>query len=155
MTRVTLRLAPCTIKQAIPFVALVHRRLPKVQGGMWAVQVVLGDETRGVAIVGNPPGAWADYSLAVLRCAVVEGTPNACSMLYGACSRSAKAQGADNLVTYTHATEHGSSLRAAGWVHGGMTRGGEHSRESRPRALAIDPLPKNRWWAPWSARVRP
>jgi len=61
--------------------------------------------------------------------------------------------GADNLVTYTHLAEHGTSLRASGWVEGGETDGGEHDRPSRQRALAIDPLPKRRWWAPWSARV--
>ena len=149
-----LRLAPCTVSAARAFVKRVHRGLPKVQGAMWAVQVCAGEETRGVALVGNPVGAWADRTLAVLRVAVVEGTPNACSMLYGACSRAARAMGADNLVTYTHADEHGASLRASGWVYGGTTAGGEHDRPNRPRLPAIDPFPKNRWWAPWSLRAR-
>ena len=74
-------------------------------------------------------------------------------MLYGACSRAARAMGATGLVTYTHLDEHGASLKASNWIYGGNTDGGEHSRPSRPRALAIDPLPKRRWWAPWSEAV--
>lgn len=65
-----------------------------------------------------------------------------------------KGMGADNLVTYTHLDEHGTSLKAAGWIEDGETRGGEWIRESGPqRNLAIDPLPKRRWWAPWSKRI--
>jgi hypothetical protein len=56
-------------------------------------------------------------------------------------------------VTYTHLDEHGASLRAAGWIDDGLTDGGEHDCPSRPRRRALDPLPKRRWFAPWSARV--
>jgi len=88
--------------------------------------------------------------LCVLRVAAMEGYPNACSMLYGACSRAAKAMGADRLVTYTHGDEHGTSLKASGWIDDGFTDGGEYTRPSRQRKLAIDPHPKRRWLAPWS-----
>ena len=46
-----------------------------------------------------------------------DGTAHACSALYGACWRTAKAMGYVRAVTYTHANESGASLRAAGWVH--------------------------------------
>jgi hypothetical protein len=152
----SLHLRPWTMKQAVPFVRRVHRRLPEVQGGLWAVAVRSGEQVIGCAIVGHPARLLMEdgETLAVLRCAVLEGYHNACSMLYGACSRAARAMGAENLVTYTHADEHGISLKAAGWVEGGMTSGGEHGREGRQRALAIDPLPKKRWWAPWSKRAQ-
>lgn len=88
--------------------------------------------------------------LAVIRVAVLEGEPNACSKLYGACAKAAKSMGARGLVTYTHADEPGTSLRAAGWVYGGMTGGGEWSREGRERQPALFPDRKLRWWAPWS-----
>lgn len=150
-----LTLRPWTVRRAGAFVAKVHRRLPRVQGGLWAVRVCRGAEVRGCAIVGHPARLWMDEGvLAVLRVAVLPATPNACSMLYGACSRAARAMGASGLVTYTHLDEHGASLRGSGWIYGGTTAGGEHGRESRQRALAIDPLPKNRWWAPWSASVQ-
>lgn len=149
-----LRLRPCTVKAALPFVRKHHRRLPKLQGALWAVSVFLADDMVGVAVVGHPARLLMPDTLAVLRCAVIEGTPNACSMLYGSCSRSAKGMGAENLVTYTHLDEHGTSLRAAGWIEDGETDGGEWIRESGPqRSLAIDPLPKRRWFAPWSLRV--
>jgi hypothetical protein len=147
-----LRLRPWTVKAAKPWVRKVHRRLKELQGAMWAVSVRNDNGIVGAALVGNPARAWMEDSatLAVLRVAVLEGNYNACSMLYGACSRAARAMGAENLVTYTHGDEHGSSLKAAGWVFAGMTDGGEYSRPSRQRRLAVDPLPKKRWLAPWS-----
>lgn len=151
-----LRLRPWTVKKALPFVRRVHRRLPRVQGALWAVSARLGASVIGCAVVGHPARELMedDATLAVLRVAVIEGHPNACSMLYGACARAARAMGADNLVTYTHLDEHGGSLKAAGWVQGGLTDGGEWDRDSRQRSLAVDPLPKRRWWAPWSERAR-
>lgn len=149
-----LTLAPWTVKQALPFVARVHRRLPRIQGAMWAIRVMRGTQTVGVALVGHPARTMSHDTLCVLRVAVEDGHTNACSMLYGACARAAKAMGAQNLVTYTHGDEHGTSLKASGWVDDGFTEGGEHSRPSRPRGPAVDPLPKRRWYAPWSARVK-
>jgi hypothetical protein len=129
--------------------------LPRVQGAMWAVGAYNDDDFLvGVALVGHPARVWQHDTLAVLRVAVIEGNRNACSMLYGACSRAARAMGADNLVTYTHSDELGTTLRAAGWVCDGATDGGEHSRPSRPRAAAVDASPKMRWFAPWSTRTR-
>ena len=150
-----LRVRPYTVKRGLPFVRRVHRRLPAVQGAMWAVSARRGDDVIGVALVGSPARAWNedDATLCVLRVAVIEGHKNACSMLYGACSRAAKGMGAENLVTYTHLDEEGVSLRAAGWIDGGLTDGGEWDREGRPRQLALDPLQKRRWWAPWSKRA--
>jgi hypothetical protein len=120
---------------------------------MWAVQVLRDGETVGVAMVGHPARKLAERgALCVLRVAVIEGIPNACSMLYGACARAAKAMGAASLVTYTHQDEPGTSLRAAGWLYGGQTDGGEWVREGRTSQQALFPDPKHRWWAPWSMR---
>jgi hypothetical protein len=122
---------------------------------MWAVRVEIGGKTVGVAAVGNPSGKHAeDGVLCVLRVAVLSGNRNACSMLYGACSRAARAMGAVDLVTYTHLDEPGTSLKAAGWKHGGTTDGGEWDRESRPRQPSLFPDPKNRWFAPWGKRAK-
>jgi hypothetical protein len=144
------------VKQALPFVARVHRRLPKVQGAMWAISARVGDEVIGCALVGNPARMWMEDSavLAVLRVAVIEGNRNACSMLYGACSRAAQAMGAEDLVTYTEGDETGVTLKAAGWVDAGMTDGGEHDRPSRQRKPAVNADPKRRWLAPWGKRAK-
>jgi hypothetical protein len=115
-----------------------------------------GAEVVGVALVGIP-NARAHTTdeldtLCVLRVAVKEGVKNACSLLYGACWRTARGQGADSMVTYTHLDEPGTSLIAAGWINGGLTDGGEWDRPGRPRQLAIDSERKIRWWAPGSRR---
>lgn len=118
-----LTLKPCTVKRAVPFVREVHRRLPAIQGAMWAVGAWSGGQLIGVALVGHPARELMGDTLSVLRVAVIEGHRNACSMLYGACSRAAKAMGAANLVTYTHEDESGVSLKAAGWICDGLTEG--------------------------------
>jgi hypothetical protein len=120
---------------------------------MWAVGAWTGGEMIGVALVGSPARKLNHDTLAVLRVAVVEGNPNACSLLYGSCARAGKAMGAENMVTYTHGDESGVSLKAAGWIDGGLTDGGEWGRDGRPRQLALDAEPKRRWWAAWSARA--
>ena len=146
-----MRLRPITVTAALPFVARVHRRLPRVQGAMWVWAGEPADLV-GVALVGRPARTLTE-TLCLSRVAVIEGNPNASSMLYGSCSRAARAMGAGSLFTYTHADEPGTSLRAAGWIDGGLTDGGEWSRLSRPRQAALYPEPKRRWWAPWSERV--
>ena len=142
---------PLSVKAAIRLIKEIHRRLPKVQGGLWAVSARTGEKVVGVALVGRPARMLEQrFVLAVSRVAVREGFPNVCSMLYGACSRAAKAMGANGLVTYTHADELGTSLRASNWIDDGLTDGGEWDRPSRPRLPGVDAEQKRRWWAPWS-----
>jgi hypothetical protein len=75
----------------------------------------------------------------------MEGYPNACSMLYGACWRAARAMGYKKAITYTLDTEKGTSVKAAGWKCVGQTKGRSWNVPSRPR---IDKHPlqmKFRW----------
>ena len=153
----SLRLRPWTVKRetAIAF-NLIHRKLPRVQGAMWCVSIRDGNEIVGMALVGWPSQEQTTDEidhLRVLRCTVKEGVKNGCSMLYGACWRAARAMGVESMDTFTHLDEPGTSLRAAGWIEDGLTDGGEHARKSRPRAPAIDPRPKRRWWAPGSKKA--
>lgn len=154
----SLALRPYPVKHALPFCELVHRRLPRLQGAMWAIGCWRERELRGVAIVGRPTARMLDDGarLQVLRVAVIEGTHNACSMLYGAAARAAKAMGASSCFTYIHDDETGVSLRAAGWVEDEDfdSAGGEWSRPSRTRPATVEPGPKRRFWAPWSADVK-
>lgn len=160
-----LRLRPWTVKRAdaLAFVEKVHRRLPDIQGAMWCASVRDEGEIVGVALVGWPSQEQTNDEIDMLRVlrVAVKGAPdgqpplypNACSMLYGACWRAARALGATSMDTHTHLDESSGSLIAAGWTFGGMTSGGEHSRETRPRKAAKDPRPKFRWWAPGSLRA--
>lgn len=138
---------PITIKQAQKFVARVHRHLKQVRGGLWATSVVNdAGEVRGVAIVGNPARLAMDgWTCEVVRCAVIEPTPNACSLLYSTCRRAAQTFGYRRCLTKTRIDEPGTSLLALGLEPIGTTRGGEHSRKARPRKPAVDPRPKVQW----------
>ncbi len=151
-----LQLRPVCVAPAKDHVLRTHRRLKRIVGGMWSIGVYDGVELVGVAVVGRPNARKDDKPgrLQVLRVAVEEGNYNACSMLYGACARAAKAMGALDLWTFIHDDEPGTSLKAAGWICTGETKGGEWSRPSRARQAMAEPGRKVKWWAPWSAALR-
>lgn len=148
---------PISITDAVKFTAGTHRRLPKVQGGMWALQAISGGERVGVCIVGRPVARMtcekhpADIELT--RMAVRDGAPNACSALYAAAARAARAMGATDLFSKIHADESGHSLRCGGWIEIGPCGGGEWSREGRERQLSIDPLRKIEYAVAWGRRA--
>jgi hypothetical protein len=91
-------------------------------------------ELRGVAIVGRPVARKLDngWTLEVNR-VCTDGARNACSMLYGAAWRAAKALGFRRLITYTLPEEGGASLRATGWRLLGERGGGNWNVPTRPR----------------------
>jgi hypothetical protein len=74
-----------------------------------------------------------------------DGTRNACSILYGAAWRAARALGYRKLVTYTLPEEGGASLRGAGWTVIGEAGGGSWSRKDRPRIDTHPTQAKLRW----------
>lgn len=140
-----MRLVPCTVKRARRRVKEWHRHLPELQGGLFAVAVRAGDAVVGVGIVGNPPRVWQDTGRCVISRVATTGFENACSMVYGALCRAAKALGYSEAWTYTLPDEPGTSLRAAGFADMGVTDGGEWDRPSRKRRAAKRPEPKRRW----------
>lgn len=148
----TLRLEPCTVKRAMVEIARLHRHLPKVRGGRFAVSVVDGTRLVGVALVGSGPRVWEGTTRMVITRVATDGTPNACSMLLGALCRAGAALGYTEAWTYTLPEESGVSLRAAGFRDAGLTAGGEHDRPTRRRAAAVRPEPKRRWFRPLGAR---
>ena len=113
----TLRIVPVDLKTANRFVARLHRHSRPVVGHKFAVAVADPDGTlRGVAIVGRPVAPRLDDGNAVeITRVCTDGTKNACSMLYGAARRAARALGHAPIYTYTLPEEGGASLRAAGF----------------------------------------
>lgn len=125
---------------------------------------------RGVAIVGTPAARMLDddYTFEVRRLAT-DGTKNACSLLYAAALRMLAAGGARRALTYTLASEPGTSLVATGWylatpqLEPAATReeatvkaaswcraGRKNPREAdlfgdRPRQAAVEEEDKLRW----------
>ena len=141
-----LELRPCDFKTARDFVGEHHRHNKPPVGHKFSVAVYDGDRLCGVAMVGRPIGRYLDdgLTLEVNRCCT-DGTRNACSMLYGAAWRAAKALGYKHIVTYTRQSENGSSLRAAGWKFDGQA-GGTHWTGQRyeQTEMVLDEL-KVRW----------
>lgn len=134
--RDALMLAPVTLAAARAYVDQRHRHHRAPVGGLFAVAVEKAGERCGVAIVGRPVArAYQDGVTAEVTRCCTDGTPHACSMLYGACWRAAKALGYRRLITYTQQDESGASLRGAGW-----------------RVIAERP-PRRGWNAPSRPRV--
>jgi hypothetical protein len=140
-------IVPVTIKSAKAFVLKHHRHLKVVGWGRFAAGVAVDGRLCGVGIVGNGPRVWEGTSKAVITRVATDGTSNACSAIYGALCRAARALGYSEVWTYTLAEEPGTSLRAAGFVDQGLTDGGEHDRpqSGRRRKPALRPEPKRRW----------
>lgn len=113
-----LEIVPISLAEANAFVERNHRHHGPVTGHKFSVAVANMEtgEIVGVAIVGRPVARYLDdgWTLEVNRCCT-DGTYNACSMLYAAAWRAARAMGYKKLVTYILDTENGASLKAAGY----------------------------------------
>ena len=129
-----LTVTPINLDEANAFVSQHHRHHKPVPGAKFCVAVSEDDVVRGVAIVGRPVARMSDtgFTLEVNRCCT-DGARNACSMLYGAAWRAARALGYLRLITYTLPEEGGASLRASGWKCIGERGGGNWNCKSRPR----------------------
>jgi len=117
---VTLRIVTVSRDDAKAFTAMWHRHHGHVLPASHKFSVGVADDADvllGVAISGRPsgPGNQDGVTLEVTRC-TTDGTDNACSMLYGAAARAAKALGWGRIITYTQEGESRASLRAAGFV---------------------------------------
>lgn len=130
-----LTVVPLALDAANEYVRQYHRHHTKVIGHKFSLGVV-DDEggLRGAAIVGRPVARRRDdgLTLEVTRL-VTDGCPNACSALYAAAWRAAKAMGYVRIGTYILAAEPGTSLKAAGWKCLYETPGRSWDVPSRPR----------------------
>ncbi|HET8797630.1 MAG TPA: XF1762 family protein [Thermoanaerobaculia bacterium] len=144
-----LRIVPVTLRAARAYVNAHHRHLRAPAGAKLAIGVQDGAmRLRGVAILGRPVARLLDNggTIEVTRLAT-DGCANACSALYGAARRAAKALGYQRIVTYTLASEGGHSLRASGWAPSAISAGGPWSRRTRRRHDMHPLAPKRRWTA--------
>jgi len=122
-----LTVVPCDFAEACAFVKQHHRHHKPPVGHKFSLAVA-DDEgvVRAVCMVGRPVARGNDDSmtLEVTRLAS-DGCPNACSCLYGAAWRAAKALGYGRLITYILESESGTTLKASGWKLIGKRGGGE------------------------------
>ncbi len=145
-----LRIVPVTLAQASEFVRKHHRHNRVPVGHRFSVGVECDCKLVGVAIAGRPIAPRLDdgRAIEITRCCT-DGTPNACSMLYGAARRAARALGHDPIYTYTLPHEGGASLRAAGFRIDKADAGGPaalwHNREGRSVQPVGDDLFGGKW----------
>ena len=112
-----LKIGPCELKDANNFVTENHRHHKKVTGHRWSTSVSTKDGVVGVAIIGRPVARMTDQRRIVEAVRVcTDGTPNACSALYGAVCRQQRSHGYEKAQTFILESEPGTSLRAAGWM---------------------------------------
>lgn len=128
-----LKLVPISLKDANLFVALYHRHHKPCRGHKFSIGVSQNGRLAGVAIVGRPVSRYLDNgtTLEVNRLCT-DGTKNACSILYAAAARAAKAMGYTKIITYILESENGVSLKAAGWECAGLAGGKQWTGERRP-----------------------
>ena len=128
-----LEIVPMTLREANAYVEQHHRHHGPVPGQKYSIGLSDGEKIVGVAIVGRPVSRHLDdgWTLEVNRLCT-DGTKNACSMLYAAAWRAARAMGYKRLVTYIMESENGASLRAAGWKCVGQAGGLRWTGERRP-----------------------
>jgi hypothetical protein len=134
-----LRATPLDLESANEFVARYHRHHGEVAGHKFSIGATLGGELTGVVIVGRPIARLRDdgNTLEVTRLCT-DGTPNACSFLYGAAARASFALGYGRIGTYIRIDEPGISLTASGWRLIGTTGKGSWDRPSRLRRDKTD-----------------
>lgn len=147
MLKDPLKIVPVSFKQACEFVKHNHRHHQPPQGHKFSIGLMRNNKLVGVAMIGRPVARMLDdgYTTEVTRLCVIEDVKNACSKLYAASWRAAKAIGYERLVTYILESEKGTSLKAAGWSCVGKCGGGSWSRKNRQRADKHPTEPKIRY----------
>jgi hypothetical protein len=146
-----MRLAPITHKAAAAFISKHHRHCAPQKGWKFGISLC-GPRggLLGVVVVARPRARALDdgYTAEITRLCT-RGAKNACSRLYGAARRAAFAMGFTRIVTYTLATERGSSLRASGFAPVAAVKPESWNRKNRARIDAAPIVARVRWesWA--------
>ena len=132
------------LKDANAYVTERHRHHKAVRGHRFSLACYENGRLCGVAIVGRPRSRRIDQRMTVevLRLCT-DGTRNACSKLYGACRRAARALGYSRLITYILDGEKGKSLLASGFSYCYKSKGGSWNQPGRPRTDKAPVCPKH------------
>jgi len=128
-----LDIVPVSLAEANAFVEQHHRHHKPTVGHKFSIGATDGESIVGVAIVGRPVARHLDDGLTLeVNRLCTDGTRNACSILYAAAWRAARAMGYKRLVTYILDSENGASLRAAGWKCVGQAGGLRWTGKRKP-----------------------
>lgn len=141
-----MRVKPITFKEASVYINEHHRHHSATVGCKFCISIIDDNgQLHGVAVCGRPVSRHLDDgdTLEINR-VCTDGARNACSKLYGACCRIAKAMGYKKVITYILESENGASLKASNFVCEGEA-GGTHWTGSRNRGQSIPAEMKTRW----------
>lgn len=143
----SLELKHIELKDANEFVTRLHRHHVPVVGHRFSLGCEKDGQLLGVAICGRPVArrTRSDRVVEVTRLCT-DGTKNACSFLYSAAARAAKALGYSMIQTFILETETGVSLRATGWEMGHTTKAEEWNRPSRGNRRTDQPNCRKVLW---------
>jgi len=143
-----LRLLPLTLAQANDLIERLHRHHKRVVGHRFSIGCQNGKGLVGAVVVGRPVARMTDQNnVAEITRLVTDGTPHACSMLYAAAARAAKAMGYLKIQTFILESEPGTSLRAAGFKFEAMSGGGDWNRPSRSGRRVDQPMDRKKKWS--------
>lgn len=111
-----LSVRPISLKDANNAILAWHRHHKPVVGHRFSCCAMDGDKLVGIAIAGRPVARMTDQLniLEITRLAT-DGTRNACSILYSAMARAARALGYQRIQTFILESEPGTTLKASGW----------------------------------------
>lgn len=142
-----LRIVPTTLREAQAFIAQHHRHHAPPVGHRWSIGVANGNGLCGVAVCGRPKARMLpQYTIVEVNRVATDGTPNACSKLYGACAAIAKLMGFTEIETSILESELGTSLKASGWQFLRWTDGGDWNRPSRGNRRTDQPMCRKQVW---------
>jgi hypothetical protein len=137
---------PLTLREANALVTQWHRHHKPSRGHKFSIGCAVDGHLVGAVLVGRPVGRGVNWrTTAEVNRLVTDGTPNACSFLYARAAAAAKAMGYQVIQTYILASEHGSSLKAAGWTQVAKVRGRAWIHTSGPRRRDQPETDKTRW----------
>lgn len=140
-----MEIRPITLRTASEYINQHHRHHRATVGCKFAIGCYDGNTMVGCAVCGRPVSRYYDDGLTCeINRVCTDGTLNACSMLYGACCRIAKAMGYKKIITYTLVSEDGASLKASNFKDDGEA-GGTHWTGRRNRGQDIPAERKRRW----------
>ena len=136
----SLKVVPLWTSEANRLVRQWHRHhRPLSLGYLFSIGAALDGKMVGAAIVGRPTTNHIDFhEVCEVRRLVTDGTQNACSLLYSACARAAKAMGYLRIITYILDSEPGVSLKASGWSLDPVKSSGGKWHHEHVRQLRLD-----------------
>ena len=138
-------IVPISLKTANEFVTEKHRHHKACRGCKFCLGLTENGNLIGVAICGRPVSRHLDNGLTLeINRLCTDGTYNACSKLYAACVRVAKAMGYNKVITYILESENGARLKASNVDYEGIA-GGKIWTGSRKRDNGVPQELKKRY----------